>query len=382
MDRNDLFELLDTIPNNISIMLMGKHGVGKSEIIKQYAESRGIDYVCMILTQRTDGDFVGIPCKIEINGKTYSSFAPPDIFARISTGKGILCLDELPDAAPDIRNAAQELIQARALNEVKAGEGWRFIAAGNPAGTTAYVTGDLRPQLVSRFLWLNFQPSHEEVLQYFREKNVHPAVTSFLEKNNMCLFPPDELEMNKQYPCPRQYQRMSEIFNSNDKMINSKYRFEIAAGCIGFNTGGMFDKFVAEEFHIFRAEDILEGNIRGVNWTDIPQLSGAASELSVFKTKDLNAQQMKSLKKFVLKCPREVQITYFRKYVSNRRVDEKRLNGETIVDLIGKNNAMKDAIFDGNDMIKIMDGIKELSFKEDEIKDEKADEKTEKKSKK
>ncbi len=375
MDRSGLFELLDTIPNEISIFLMGKHGVGKSEIIKQYAESRKKKFVCLILTQRTDGDFVGIPTKIEINGKIYSSFAPPEIFSMISEGEGILCLDELPDAAPDIRNAAQELIQARQLNEVKAGMGWRLMACGNPSGTTAYCTGDLRPQLISRFLMLNFKPSVEEILQYGRLKNWHSSVVSFLEKNDMCMFPPDELEMNVQYPCPRQWERLSSIFVRNEKLLHSKYRFELATGCIGYNTAGMFDKFVKEEYHILRGEDILNGTVRSkVDWEDIPQLAGAISEVAVYCIKNLESKQIKNIKKFIEKCPREVQITYFRKYVKNRRVEGVE-QGKSIPDLITKNNAFGEAIFDGENVLHVMEGHKELEGEEEKEKNKKDKEK-------
>ena len=355
MNKEQLYALMDGSSPKVSLLLIGKHGVGKSEIIEEYAKSRNKKFISIVLSQRTEGDFVGIPLKKEIEGKIYSSFAPPDMFAEISQGEGIMCLDELPDALPDIRNAAQELIQARRLNGVRVGDGWRFVACGNPATTLAYCTGDLRPQMVGRFLKINFQPSHREWVKYAEKTNHHRAVVSFIATYSKWLFPPDELEMNLQYPSPRQWTRMSEILGANSKFLDQDMLFEIACGCVGVPVGSLFSKYVEENFKIATAEEILSGNFKNVVYSDVPALSNVIGDLVRFRVKILKENEFKNLKSFLNDCPREIKASYIRKYVKFH-VSKDKESGATLMELTKTFYEGVPSLFETSDILRLDDG--------------------------
>ena len=59
------------------VLLRGRHGIGKSSVVYQYAESLGMPIVERRASQMTEGDLLGLPTVDE--GVT--SFCPPDWFA-------------------------------------------------------------------------------------------------------------------------------------------------------------------------------------------------------------------------------------------------------------------------------------------------------------
>lgn len=318
MNREELYSLLDTIPVAIPVYIEDKHGVGKSECIYQYTVSRKIKYICIILSQRTEGDFIGIPQISMINDKAYSTFAPPDLFAIVSQGNGILFLDEFPDANVDIRNAAQEIICARSLNGHKLGDGWRVVLAGNPPDTIAYQTGDLRPQFLSRVLRISFSVSSYEWLEYMKKIEGHHAVISFIAKNEEHLLPPDSLKMNTTTPCPRTWKYLSDILKSDEKYTQDYgLLLTISLGLIGLETATVFKTFVEKEFKLPKLDDVKKGKFPEMYIEDVPICSGIVRELATENIKKWGKKETENIKEWFNKLPLEVRAVYVRILVNN-----------------------------------------------------------------
>lgn len=67
----ELTELLNITPEEQNIMLVGNHGIGKSEILTEYFSAKGMPVIALFLGQMSDpGDLIGIPTKNEATGKT------------------------------------------------------------------------------------------------------------------------------------------------------------------------------------------------------------------------------------------------------------------------------------------------------------------------
>ena len=72
----ELRQLLDITPAEHNLMLVGNHGIGKSEILTSYFSQKGMTVVALFLGQMSDpGDLIGLPRKNEQTGKT--DFMPP-----------------------------------------------------------------------------------------------------------------------------------------------------------------------------------------------------------------------------------------------------------------------------------------------------------------
>ena len=179
----ELKQLLEATPASHNIMLVGNHGIGKSEILSEHFKGHGMPVVALFLGQMSDpGDLIGLPCKDEKTGKT--DFMPPYWFPV--DGKPIvLFLDELNRARPEILQTVMDLALNRKLAGKMLPEGSRIISAVN-AGDQYQLT-DLDPALVSRFNIVNFKPTAEEWLLWAKKEGLDQRVIGFIDENRMWL---------------------------------------------------------------------------------------------------------------------------------------------------------------------------------------------------
>lgn len=183
VNTTELIRLLDIVPAEQNIMLVGKHGIGKSEILTNYYSQKGMPVVALFLGQMSDpGDLIGIPTKNEKTGKT--DFMPPYWFPL--DGKPIvLFLDELNRARPEILQTIMDLALNRKLAGKRLPDGSRIISAVN-AGNQYQLT-DLDPALVSRFNIVNFCPTVQEWLLWAQENDLDRRIIDFIQENPIWL---------------------------------------------------------------------------------------------------------------------------------------------------------------------------------------------------
>ena len=179
INTNELYKILEAMPSSQNLMLVGKHGIGKSEILTRYFERLGIPVQTLFLGQMSDpGDLIGLPRLDEATGKTI--FMPPYWFP--TDGKPIvLFLDELNRARPEVLQTVMDLTLNRKLAGRSLPEGSRLIAAVNDG--EEYQLTDLDPALVSRFNIYTFRPSAQEWLLWAAENKLDVRVIDFIRHN-------------------------------------------------------------------------------------------------------------------------------------------------------------------------------------------------------
>lgn len=173
----ELLSLLDITPADQNLMLVGNHGIGKSEILTEYFSGKGMKVVPLFLGQMSDpGDLIGIPNRNNTIGKT--EFMPPYWFPL--DGKPIvLFLDELNRARPEVLQTIMDLALNRTLAGRKLPDGSRIISAVNDGDQ--YQLTDLDPALVSRFNVVTFRPTTQEGTYY--RQSFEMLVLVILKKN-------------------------------------------------------------------------------------------------------------------------------------------------------------------------------------------------------
>lgn len=116
IDVKELLEVLKLTPSEQNVLLVGKHGIGKSEIIRQFFEhDRKMPVVAFFLGQMSDpGDLIGLMHKDMETGR--SVFLPP-YWWPVDGRPIVLFLDELNRARPEVLQSVHEL----ALNKTLAG---------------------------------------------------------------------------------------------------------------------------------------------------------------------------------------------------------------------------------------------------------------------
>ena len=179
----ELLSLLDITPADQNLMLVGNHGIGKSEILTEYFSGKGMKVVPLFLGQMSEpGDLIGIPNRNDTTGKT--EFMPPYWFPL--DGKPVvLFLDELNRARPEVLQTIMDLALNRTLAGRRLPDGSRIISAVN-AGDQYQLT-DLDPALVSRFNVVTFRPTAQEWLLWADRVGVDARVRDFIRENPMWL---------------------------------------------------------------------------------------------------------------------------------------------------------------------------------------------------
>jgi ATPase family associated with various cellular activities (AAA) len=176
MNSEHLKIYLDRIITNnlqLSTMIWGAPGIGKSSIVSQLAIEHQLQFIDIRLSQLAPTDLRGLP--VAEDGR--SKWFPPEFLPQ--SGKGILFLDEINMAPPAMQGMAQQLILDRRVGSYNVPEGWFIWAAGNRKEDRAGVF-DMPAPLANRFLHLQVEPDFESFKTYALTQKVHEQIIAFL----------------------------------------------------------------------------------------------------------------------------------------------------------------------------------------------------------
>lgn len=256
IEGNLLLEVLEETPATQNIMLMGKHGIGKSQILEKFYSEKGFKVVTLFLGQMSDpGDLIGIPHKNEETGHT--EFMPPYWFPTDDTPV-VLFLDELNRARPEVLQTIMDLALNRKLAGRSLPTGSRIISAVNNG--EEYQLTDLDPALVSRFNIYEFVPSVQNWLLWANKNGIDERITSYISTNPKALdnqTAVEDLENLEKTPDRRGWVRVSEIISGKTELKQSHK--SIVAGIIGSAAANRFFEFL-DKNHLLTAKELLLGN--------------------------------------------------------------------------------------------------------------------------
>lgn len=257
MNATQTKKILKEIPFDKSVMLVAKHGVGKSSVVKQVAQELNIGFFDVRLSQCEVGDIKGLPYLDEKDNRT--RFLKPYWWPRDPNSKGILFFDELNRATKDVLQAVFEICLDRRLDGEALPAGWRVVSAIN--ATDDYDVVELDPALLDRWFYIDFDPTPKEWIKWATSAGIHPAIVDFLSQNEDSLDPPvGHLEAGKVYPSRRSWSQFNDTMTAlglwdapDEGMVTS-----IAKGWLGSAVSIQFPKFLANEYARLKADEILD----------------------------------------------------------------------------------------------------------------------------
>jgi len=253
IDTEGLKYVLQVTPPEQNVMLVGRHGIGKSKILEGYYTAQGIKVVTLFLGQMSDpGDLIGLPEKNIETGKT--EFLLPYWFP-VDNQPIVLFLDELNRARPEVLQTIMDLTLNRKLAGKSLPEGSRIISAVNDGDQ--YTLTELDPALVSRFNVYEFTPTVSEWLLWAEKSGIDKRIIKFISENTNFL---DGTEFDKtitgleRSPDRRSWERLSNVLK-NMNGIGQK-ELNVIAGIVGTAAAVKFFASASEQ-RLFTASDIL-----------------------------------------------------------------------------------------------------------------------------
>ncbi len=318
------------------LMLRGRHGIGKSELVYQIARGMELPVVERRASQMTEGDLVGLP---RTDGDI-TSFCAPDWLADACSRAVLLFLDEVDRAIPEVRQGIFELTDSRKIFGNYLHPDTVVVAAVNGGEHgSQYQVGEMDPAELDRWTVFDVEPSVEDWLAWAKTNTVD-IVWDFINQNRSHLEHSDDFEPNKVYPSRRSWKRLNDCLVTADMVQAHKpAMFHLACGFVGFEAGVAFNDFVKNYERQVTVEMILdEGKVEKTNDFNINDHCALIEKMDsseAFKA-ELTEQQCINLANYFVALPSEAVMKLWQALGKGETVNvttfhkTKADNGETV----------------------------------------------------
>ena len=243
------------LDNKLPLLLRGRHGIGKSQVVYQIAAERGLPVVERRASQMTEGDLVGLPV---ISGDS-TKWNPPDWFKTACNNPVMLFLDEVDRAVIEVRQGIFELTDSRKLNGHNLHPDTLIVAAVNGGQSGAqYQVGEMDPAELDRWTAFDLSPTIEDWLLWAKD-NVSQFVYDFINLNRDHLEHKGDFEPNKVYPSRRSWKRVNDVLVSADMFSENNMRDirNVAVGFVGYEAAIALHDFVEKYDRQVTPEDVI-----------------------------------------------------------------------------------------------------------------------------
>ena len=238
------------------VLLRGRHGIGKSTVVYQYATQQNMEVVERRASQMTEGDLVGLP---DIEGNA-TRFNPPDWFKKACDHAVVLFLDEVDRATLEVRQGIFELTDSRKLNGHTLHQDTLVFAAVNGGEHgSQYQVGEMDPAELDRYSVWDIEPTVEDWLSWAKD-NVDSLVWDFINQNRSHLEHSGDYEPNKVYPSRRSWDRLNQVLKGADLLENpGPAMFALATSFVGFEAAVAFNDYAKNYERVVTVEQLLNG---------------------------------------------------------------------------------------------------------------------------
>ena len=295
------------------VMIRGRHGIGKSEIVYQYAAKRGMPVVERRASQMTEGDLVGLPV---IDGDS-TSWNPPDWYKQACREGVVLFMDEIDRATTEVRQGFFQLSDSRALNGHRLHPDTLLFAAVNGGVHAAqYQVNDMDPAELDRWTVFDVEPTVEDWIDYAKDR-CNAILVDFIRHNKSHLEHTKEFEPGKVYPSRRSWERLDRTL-AGHKLLDGEFKanlnkvYNLACGFVGFEAAVAFRDFADKYESQVTPDDILDGKAKTKGWKLNDHVAMVDKLIDSGKlTADIADGQLDNLRKYFLSLPSEAAMKFY-----------------------------------------------------------------------
>lgn len=320
------------------VLLRGRHGVGKSTVVYQFADSVHMQVVERRASQMTEGDLVGLPI---VEGNS-TRFNPPDWFKKACDEPVVLFLDEIDRATIEVRQGIFELTDSRKLNGYGLHPGTMVFAAinGGEHGDQ-YQVGEMDPAELDRWTVFDVEPTTEDWLDWGKD-NVSPVVWDFINNNRIHLEHTDDFEPNKVYPSRRSWERLSQCLVAADLLEESSPNlYNLTSAFVGFEAAVAFNDFVKNYDRQVTTSDILDkGDFSKVKTFGINEHTAMIDKFEASESfkEELEQSKIDNLAKYFIILPSEVAMKLWTVLGQGALNNTIKLHQASVIDVITNDN--------------------------------------------
>lgn len=226
--------------SNVTALVWGRHGIGKSTAPDQFAEENGHKLFNLRLGNMEIGDLLGLPSTE--GGVT--RFNPPDWLKEVMdfatknpTKFAIIHLDEINRVRKDMLSPVFQIALDGRLHTFKFPSNVKVIASANPPTEDYQGVYDITDMaFLDRFCHLNLSPTHDEWFDYQVENGRSPDMVQFYRAHPLSIehigkdcFSVDSLVK----PSRRSTEAAMRLYEHGAPA-------ELIYGCVGGSVGQMF----------------------------------------------------------------------------------------------------------------------------------------------
>ena len=315
----DFNTFLNVVPHilrsRLPVLLRGRHGVGKSQVVYLIANDMDMPVVERRAAQMTEGDLLGLPDTADttINGRKATTWNAPDWLVTACEQPVVLFLDEVDRATLEVRQGLFELTDSRKLNGWYLHEDTLIVAAVNGGEHGAqYQVGEMDPAELDRWTVFDVEPTDEDWLTWAKDGVVDTIVWDFINQNRQHLEHKTDFEPNKVYPSRRSWDRFNKsavpagVFGEGGAQ---DLLFNLATAFLGFEAAVALKDFVDKYEWQVTIEDILDnGELSRTTQWGINDHAAMIEKFEATNTfaEDLTEVQIANLAEYFVSLPSEV----------------------------------------------------------------------------
>ena len=307
LDFNTFFRIAKPIlDNKFPLLLRGRHGIGKSQVVYQIAAERGLPVIERRASQMTEGDLVGLPV---VSGDS-TKWNPPDWFKMSCNNAVLLFLDEVDRAVIEVRQGIFELTDSRKLNGHVLHPDTIIVAAVNGGESgSQYQVGEMDPAELDRWTTFDLSPTAEDWLTWAKD-NTSQFVYDFINLNREHLEHKGDFEPNKVYPSRRSWKRCNDVLVNADMFSENNMRDirNIAVGFVGYEAAIALHDFVEKYDRQVTPEDVIvNGKVEKTKNFGIIEHCAMIDKIGTkgFLSKKMPKSEIENLARYFISLPSE-----------------------------------------------------------------------------
>jgi len=354
------------VEEKLTPLVWGKHGIGKSQIIRSIFEKLGYEVIDLRLGQLEVGDLIGVPAqefycmvcetkygfsirdsycpvcaqdgkKIPISGRTV--WLAPSWFPQ-NGEKRLIFFDELNRGRLDVQQATFQIVLDRRIHTHKIPDNCGIVCACNPSGGDYFVE-ELDPALLDRFINIKWNLETRQWIRWARENTIMNEIIDFVSLDHKQLGNEAikmELEIT---PSPRSYEFLSRLL----KGVPKKHSLwsDIATCIIGESAAiqfmaslkadiekpvkatEIFNNWIKVEKRIKQQVNAEEGDVRHDLLKET--FDDVYDSLKDGKSKKLNDEQLTNVGRFLLMIPEDLSFSALKDLAPLPDINERLLMG-------------------------------------------------------